>query len=104
MYIHDRERGSTWIVSSLAKSEALGLAVFAAGYPRTQDEACATGAPLDAVEQTATPGASSLEYDPATKQYTYVWKTPSFSRSRTCRELQMKLVDGTLHVADFKAK
>jgi uncharacterized repeat protein (TIGR01451 family) len=82
-----------------------GLAIFAAGYPVVATIACSASAPTDPVEQTVTAGNSSLQYDAGSNQYTYVWKTPSAGwPAGACRQLVMKLVDGTTHVANFKAK
>ena len=80
-----------------------GLAIFAEGYPVSQQAACEGGAPLDAIEQTVTAGGSSLSYDPATNTYTYVWKTES-SWKNSCRTLIVRLSDGTEHAANFKFK
>lgn len=77
-----------------------GLNIFAAGYPVSQQIACASGAPTDTVEQTVTAGSSSLSYDSTTNTYTYVWKTDK-AWAGTCRQLTVKLVDGTTHVANF---
>ncbi|MCA1676144.1 MAG: HYR domain-containing protein, partial [Actinobacteria bacterium] len=52
-----------------------GLDVLAAGWPRSGATSCSASAPIDVVEETATPGQSTLSYDAATKTYTYVWKT-----------------------------
>jgi prealbumin domain-containing protein len=82
---------------------SLGLDVFASGYPKSQHVTCSTSAPLDAVEETVTAGASSLSYDPATGLYSYVWKTDK-AWSQTCRQLIVRLADGTDHVAQFKFK
>jgi hypothetical protein len=55
---------------------------------------------VDTVDQTVTAGSSSLSYDPTADQYVYVWKT---DKSWTgCRQLQVKLNDGTTHWAMFK--
>ena len=82
-----------------------GLSIFAPGYPVLATIACAVGVPTDPVEQTVTAGSSSLQYDAGANQYSYIWKTPSSGwPSGTCRQLQLKLVDGTTHVANFKAK
>ena len=55
---------------------------------------------MDTVDQTVTAGSSSLSYDPTADQYVYVWKT---DKSWTgCRQLQVKLNDGTTHWAMFK--
>jgi hypothetical protein len=80
-----------------------GLEILAAGYPMSQQIACASNAPLDAIEQTVAAGGSSLSYDPATDTYTYIWKTDS-SWKNTCRQLIVKLSDGTEHRASFKFK
>jgi predicted extracellular nuclease len=80
-----------------------GLAVFAAGYPVSQQIACDSSQPLGSVEQTVTPGSSSLAYDPLTGQYTYVWKTDK-GWGGTCRQLSLKLTDGTTHLANFEFK
>ena len=80
-----------------------GLAIFAAGSPSSQQVNCDNGAPVNVVEQTVTAGASGLQYDPSTGQYTYVWKTQS-AWSGQCRQLSIKLVDGSTHVANFKFK
>jgi hypothetical protein len=41
-----------------------------------------------------------LKYDPLTDQYIYVWKTSS-TFAGSCRTLELKLVDGTTHTANF---
>ena len=53
------------------------------------------------IEETVTAGGSSLSYNATTNQYTYVWKTDK-AWANTCRQLHVKLSDGTNHVADFK--
>ena len=55
---------------------------------------------MDQIEQTVTAGSSSLQYDATFDQYTYVWKTDK-SWVRTCRQLDVKLKDGTNHLANF---
>jgi hypothetical protein len=79
-----------------------GLNILAAGYPRSEQIPCGGGAATD-VLQTVTAGGSSLSYDPLAGQYVYVWKTePSWAG--TCRRLEVKLVDGTVHDAKFRFK
>jgi hypothetical protein len=78
-----------------------GLNIFAAGYPLAQQMACDPGAPLDAITETLTAGQSSLSYDPATDKYTYVWKTDK-GWANTCRQLTMRLTDGSSHTANFR--
>lgn len=80
-----------------------GLDIFATGFPKSQATTCASTAPVDGIEQTVAPGASSLSYDPATGQYTYVWKTQK-DWAGSCRKLVLKLKDGTFHRAIFEFK
>jgi len=80
-----------------------GLDIFAAGYPKSQYIACDSTAALDGIEVTLTAGSSSLSYDPSTDTYTYVWKTDK-AWANTCRQLVVKLNDGTYHQANFKFK
>jgi YVTN family beta-propeller protein len=79
-----------------------GLDIFALGYPASTPVTCGTTAG-DAIEQTVTAGSSSLTYDAATDQYTYVWKTEK-AWAGTCRTLVVKLDDGTYHQANFQFK
>jgi len=79
-----------------------GLDIFAAGYPSSGSIDCDTGVPQDAIEVTVTAGNSSLSYNAATDTYTYTWKT---DRAWTgCRQLVVRLNDGTDHVVNFKFK
>jgi hypothetical protein len=78
-----------------------GLNIFQTGYPASAPYTCSSTAPTDAIEQTVTAGASSLSYDPASDQYTYVWKTDK-AWAGTCRALVLKLADGATHTANFE--
>jgi len=80
-----------------------GLSIFAAGYPTSRSITCATGNPVDDIEQPGNAGTSSLSYDPITGQYTYTWKTEK-AWAGTCRQFVIRLVDGTDHTASFKFK
>jgi len=71
-----------------------GLDVLAAGSPSSRKVDCSSSAPLDAIEETVTAGQSSLTYDAASGEYTYVWKTEA-AWARTCRELTLTLNDGS---------
>ena len=77
-----------------------GLDIFDPGYPKSQTIACSVTDPVSGVEETVNAGASSLSYDPGTNQYTYVWKTDK-KWANTCRQLMIKLNDGTEHRANF---
>lgn len=79
-----------------------GLNIFGIGYPISQEITCDTGAPLDNVEETVS-GPTGLSYDSLTDQYNYHWKTNT-SWAGTCRQLIIRLNDGTDHVVNFKFK
>jgi len=79
----------------------MGLDIFTAGYPASRNSACVVGDGVDPIEETVTAGGSSLSYDPSTGVYTYVWKTQKAWATK-CRELVVKLADGSEHVAYFK--
>jgi hypothetical protein len=80
-----------------------GLDIFAEGYPASQPVACDSGLPTDPIEETTTANASGLEYDAAADQYVYVWKTNK-AWAGTCRELSVKLNDGSAHTTSFQFK
>lgn len=80
-----------------------GLNIFDPDYPKSQQIACDSTATVDGIEQTVTAGSSSLSYDASTDTYTYVWKTER-GWAGTCRQLVLKLNDGTFHRANFKFK
>jgi len=77
------------------------LDIFDTGYPKSQVIACDSTAPVAGIEEMIATGSTSLSYDPDTNQYSYVWKTDK-AWANTCRQLVMKLNDGTYHRANFK--
>jgi hypothetical protein len=78
-----------------------GLEIFAA-TPSSAAIPCSGGA-IDDVEQTAPAGASGLKYDVTTNIYAYVWKTER-TWAGSCRQLSIRLADGTEHQASFRFK
>ena len=78
-----------------------GLSIFAAGYPVVSTINCSTQDPVDGDVQTTTAGQSSLSYDSGADQYNYVWKTDR-SWAGSCRQLIIRLADGSDHIAWFK--
>ena len=78
-----------------------GLAIFEAGYPKSEAIACDSTVPVSGVDETSTAGSSGLSYNAITDQYTYVWKTEK-PWANSCRQLVVKLQDGTFHRANFK--
>lgn len=77
-----------------------GLDVFDAAFPKSAPSACDAVTPVDFIEQTLTPGASSLTFDDASGIYTYVWKTEKVWAG-SCRTLTVRLNDGTVRTALF---
>jgi hypothetical protein len=80
-----------------------GLNIFAAGYPSSGLIACSSDDSASTVEETVNAGGSVLTYDAATNTYSYIWKTDKNWKG-TCRQLVVKLSDGTIHVANFRFK
>jgi hypothetical protein len=80
-----------------------GLDIFAAGYPQSIQMDCDTGALLTGTEQAHSPGSNSLSYSTDSDQYNYVWKTEK-RWANSCRQLVMKLIDGSEHRANFQFK
>jgi hypothetical protein len=78
-----------------------GLNVLATGYPKSQLVACNSSAPVDGIEQTVSPGTTTLSFDPASGLYQYVWKTDK-AWAGTCRQLVLMLRDGTVQRASFE--
>lgn len=71
------------------------------GTPKVVLVPCTNGAsdPIDEFASTA--GNSSLQYDPVTDQYIYVWKTDR-NWAGKCAKLVVTLKDGTSHEAWFR--
>jgi len=94
-------RGGSGVPVKFSLGGDQGLAIFATGYPKSQRIDCDTSVPLGAIEETVTAGSSSLSYDPVADQYVYVWKTNK-AWAGTCRQLVVRLNDGTDHMANFR--
>ncbi len=80
-----------------------GLDIFAEGYPLSRRISCDTQLPSDPIEETVAASNSGLKYDTVTGHYSYNWKTAS-RWSGTCRQLTLKLDDGTEHPLNFRFK
>jgi predicted extracellular nuclease len=78
-----------------------GLGIMASGYPRSQRITCDTSAPVDAIETIVPAPLSALLYDARTDTYVDVWQTER-SWAGTCRQLIVKLDDGSVHRANFQ--
>jgi hypothetical protein len=80
-----------------------GLNIFAAGSPASQVVSCSGFTGTSNIDQTGTSGASSLQYDSSTDQYTYNWK-PDKAWAGTCRILVFTFNDGSQQRANFQFK
>ena len=94
---------------ALVGSNAAGLSILQATYPRYRVIACPTEvASVDIEEYAAdTSGSGGLEYDAAGQKYIYVWKLPSdYTFEGKCLEFVLKLNDdaGTTLKAHFQIK
>jgi lysophospholipase L1-like esterase/PKD repeat protein len=78
-----------------------GLDVLAEDSPSSNRVDCESGVDLNEVSTTTTSGASSLQYDPLTDRYTYVWKTNS-TWAGQCRNLTVTFDDGSSSTLHFK--
>lgn len=76
-----------------------GASILAGGAPSSRPVDCSSGA----AGPSAPAERGSLSYDPRTQRYTFVWKTDK-GWAGTCRELNVKLVDGSEHKAQFRFK
>jgi predicted extracellular nuclease len=77
-----------------------GLNILASGYPQVFEVNCAASGPEDTIEETAATSSSGLTYDAGSDTYSFVWKT-SNGWAGLCRQLHVKLLDGTNHIAEF---
>ena len=95
--LNKAKAGSTVPVKfSLAGDQGLGIL---SGAPQTASIPC-NASNSDVLEEYGTATVSGLKYDAAAGQYIYNWKTQS-TWSGTCRQLIVKLDDGTSHRANF---
>jgi hypothetical protein len=85
---------------SLGGFRGFANVVLAPGSPRVLTIDCTTKLPTGASESAES--VNGLEFDTHADQYEYDWKTKKTWVG--CRRFELRLVDGTAHVADFKLK
>lgn len=71
-----------------------GTGIFATGYPKSQTVSCSSGTPTGPLSSTS----GNLSYSSRDNRYTYTWRS-SRSWLDTCRQVIVKLNDGTSHIA-----
>jgi hypothetical protein len=72
------------------------------GSPVVANMSCSSTATLDTITTTVAATTGGLQCDATSGQYTYVWKTAKGSTG--CVQLDVKLGNGTDHVAQFRFK
>ena len=80
-----------------------GLSIFGASVPSSQPSGCSGTAPVDDIETTTAASAAGLQYEAGSDTYTYVWKTDKSWKS-TCRQLTVRLDDGSTRILLFQFK
>jgi phage replication-related protein YjqB (UPF0714/DUF867 family) len=100
--LNERNAGSA-VPVKFSLSGNQGLDVFAPGYPKSEQIACGSTAEVEDKEPTQSTGGSSLTYDPRSDQYHYNWKTEKAWQG-TCRQLVVKLKDGSFRRTNFQFK
>jgi hypothetical protein len=90
---------SVALTFSLAGNQ--GLNILATNFPASRPIDCGTLAPLGSYQTTTSAVKNSLQYSAKTNQYTYSWKLDK-AWIGTCRQFDLKLNDGSEHLANFK--
>ena len=80
-----------------------GFGIFAPGSPRVVTINCTTKLPTGPSESASPAGSAGLTYDSDAGRYEYGWKTKT-TWVLGCRRLELRLIDGTAYIADFKFK
>jgi extracellular elastinolytic metalloproteinase len=77
-----------------------GLDILATGFPVSRQISCETGEAMGPLQETRTPGNSTLTYNPEEDRYTYPWQSVR-NWAGTCRELVLDFGDGIAFRANF---
>lgn len=99
--LNSRQAGNSILVS-FNLEDYWGLNILVPGYPVAQQMMCSTGV-LNAMIQAQSHNNSGLTYDAKTGRYTYMWQSDR-EWAGTCWQLNVRLNDGTSHVANFQFK
>lgn len=98
-YVLNKAKAGSTIPVKFSLAGDQGLDILATS-PSAPAIACSNTATSDPLEEYSTTTVSGLKYDPTADQYIYNWKTAT-SYAGTCRQLVVKLSDGTEHRASF---
>jgi hypothetical protein len=77
-----------------------GLAVLESGFPASQQVDCSTLSAIGPSQPTVPPAKVALKYEAMLNRYLYPWATTAGWRGQ-CRQLNVRLNDGTDHIAVF---
>jgi predicted extracellular nuclease len=97
--VRNRAKAGSAIPIRFSLNGDQSLDILADGYPRSIASRCDASIVQDVIEATAF-SPSGLSYDPSGNRYVFVWKTDR-RWAGSCRELILKLLDGTEHHAAF---
>jgi hypothetical protein len=102
-YVFNSVKAGSAIPVKFSLNGNQGLSIFASGSPTSKAAHCSTAELTVPIDETVVASNSSLSYNATTDTYTYVWKTDKSWRG-TCRLLNVKLSDGSEHLAYFQFK
>ena len=100
-YVLNKAKAGSTIPVKFSLGGDQGLGIFAAGSPSSGSIVCSSAATVDTLEEYASSSVSGLKYDATAGQYVYNWKSES-GWAGSCRQLVVKLIDGTDHRANFQ--
>ena len=99
-YILNKAKAGSTVPVKFSLGGDQGLNIFAAGYPQVSAPFACGASTADQVEEYSTATTSGLKYDPVANQYIYNMKSDA-KWAGSCRQLIVKLADGTTHRANF---
>jgi hypothetical protein len=99
--IYNRTKGGSAVAIKFSLAGDQGLDVLGGGLPSSAQVSCDGSATQDTIEETVSASGGGLKYDGATDQYSFVFKTDK-RWAGTCRVLNVRLDDDTLHRIFFR--
>jgi len=81
-----------------------GTKVIRGGWPKVRRVSCTSRKPIAGTEWQTRPFGGSLAYSDSTERYTLTWRVPAAwgSGAMRCRELRLRLIDGSTHSLFFR--
>ncbi|MFT7585278.1 MAG: hypothetical protein ACI9EW_001702, partial [Cellvibrionaceae bacterium] len=97
----NNEKAGKTVPAKFSLGRFSGLSILATDSPASQQIDCTTLIPIGDLQ--VANSRSGLKYDADTDLYAYNWTTDK-SWKGTCRQLVIRLHDGSDHIANFKFK